>query len=246
MAAASAITLHALWPMRKSWGARLFGAMMVLAMVFLPLRILSLLLLWVAEGADSANATLLRAQAAGAPMLVDMVIALSGVHRLPAAAAKRLRERVERLVVTDALTGALNRHGLMPMLEREIAAAQRHRRPLSVVLFDLDHFKRVNDRHGHAVGDSVLADFAARVQTFVRRSDLFGRWGGEEFLLVLPDTPLTTALATAERIRAEVSQRPLAAGVPLATVSGGVGSTGETPDGPLDLAALLERADQRM
>lgn len=246
MTAASAITLRALWPMRKFWGARLIGAMMVLVMVFLPFRILSLLLTSVAEGTDSANANLLRAQAAWAPMLLDMVISLSLSTGFLLLLQERLRERVERLVITDALTGALNRHGLMPMLTREIAAAQRHRRPLSLVLFDLDHFKLVNDRHGHAVGDSVLTGFATRVQSLVRRSDLFGRWGGEEFLLVLPDTPLDVALAAAERIRAQVSARPVAGDAPLVTVSGGVASTGETPEGPLDLTALLDRADQRM
>ena len=151
--------------------------------------------------------------------------------------------RLERLAVTDDLTRALNQRSLGPRLAQEMERSRRYEEPLSVLMMDLDHFKRVNDEHGHLAGDRVLADFADRVRAVVRRADLLVRWGGEEFLLILPTSDAAAALTTAERVRAVVAERPFSAddeGPISQTVSLGVA----TWDGEEDGEALLRRADR--
>jgi diguanylate cyclase (GGDEF)-like protein len=122
------------------------------------------------------------------------------------------RHAAEYLARIDPLTRLMNRRALTEQAERLRAAALRHRRPLSLVLFDLDHFKFINDIHGHAVGDEVLRETAALLQQFCRRDDLAARWGGEEFILVLPDTDIHAAITLAERLREQLQQRSLWAG----------------------------------
>ena len=165
---AAAATLRVVWPLRRLWGGRMIAAMMLLAVVFQTGRFVALALgLSVGESTvEGPNPRL-----AVEPLMIDLMIALFVSAGFMLLLQERLRERIERLVVTDALTGVLNRHGLMAPLQREMASASRHQRPLSVALFDLDHFKRVNDEHGHAVGDQVLAGFAARVEAQRRGGD---------------------------------------------------------------------------
>jgi diguanylate cyclase (GGDEF)-like protein len=112
----------------------------------------------------------------------------------------RQRARVERLALTDELTALANRRHARAVLERDFAAAQRGR-PLAVALFDLDHFKQYNDRHGHAAGDVALRSFAAILRQTTRQMNLSARYGGEEFLSILSDIDGTGALAFAERVR---------------------------------------------
>ncbi|MFC3676802.1 GGDEF domain-containing protein [Ferrovibrio xuzhouensis] len=112
----------------------------------------------------------------------------------------RLRETAQR----DQLTGALRRHVLEEAVEREIARSRRHRRPLALLLLDLDHFKAINDRYGHHAGDEALRRFAETAQAGLRREDLLGRTGGEEFCILLPDTDQEGAARLAERIRTAV------------------------------------------
>jgi diguanylate cyclase (GGDEF)-like protein len=113
-------------------------------------------------------------------------------------------------------------------------------------MFDLDHFKRVNDVHGHAMGDTVLAGFAACATALMRGGDMIGRWGGEEFLLVLPDTTASDAKVVAERIREGVAKEPVAQGAPLVTVSGGIASFLEVRDRTQAMLEMLEMADRRL
>lgn len=233
------LSARALWPLRGLWGARLIGGVMVLGLLNCSVRLMQLV-------GESADAVAARQDVAVVESLLDLVIGLFVSAGFLVLQQERLRERIERLVVTDALTGALNRHGLMPPLERAMAQATRHGRPLSVVLFDLDHFKRVNDEHGHAVGDTVLTGFAARAQAALRGGDLLGRWGGEEFLLVLPDTALDQAAVVAERIRASMADSPVANGAPAVTVSGGAAAASEARAHTEALLQMLKLADQRL
>jgi diguanylate cyclase (GGDEF)-like protein len=144
---------------------------------------------------------------------------------------------------TDALTGLANRR----LLDSTLASRWqpdtvngRQARPLSVLMLDLDHFKRVNDEYGHDVGDQILKAFAARAGKLLRAPDLFARYGGEEFTVLLPDTDAQTAFMIAERIRAAIAEMPLVAQPPLpVTVSIGVAQ--RKPDETTD--ALLARAD---
>ena len=146
--------------------------------------------------------------------------------------------RLERDANTDILTGLPNRRFLQTQLEGEFERAERYGRTFSVALLDLDHFKRVNDSFGHAVGDKVLQEVARLLAGQARNLDTAGRWGGEEFLLLLPELPLGAAFEVAERFRLLVAEHPFAHGHPL-TVSLGVAEyrAGEGLDD------LLNRAD---
>ena len=150
-------------------------------------------------------------------------------------------KRIEELAELDELTGSFNRRCIMRMLEDEIARAHRTKTPCSVALIDLDWFKRINDAHGHPTGDEVLRTFAITTYANIRTVDRFGRYGGEEFLLLLPDTPNEAAARTLDRLRAiiaELDWSALSAGMAV-TISAGVATLApdETPD------ALLARAD---
>lgn len=137
---------------------------------------------------------------------------------------KQLREELTRLATTDPLTGISNRRRFFERLELEWSRARRHSRPLSILMFDLDHFKRINDTHGHAVGDSVLTDLCAQADEILRSEDVLARLGGEEFAVILPEIDRQTAEAVAERLRKGLAAVEVSApeGVIRCTVSIGV------------------------
>jgi two-component system cell cycle response regulator len=120
--------------------------------------------------------------------------------------------RLEQLALTDPLTQLLNRRALTETVTAEMERALRYDAPMAVLMVDLDHFKRVNDTHGHLVGDDVLRDLAALLRTLARTTDVVARYGGEEFVLLLPETDEEGALGFAERIRKAVAATPFAAG----------------------------------
>ena len=159
--------------------------------------------------------------------------------------ARRERDLAHRLAEFDPLTGALNRRAILTRLHVAYADARQARHPLAVLFLDLDHFKLVNDGHGHATGDRVLAAVAATMQGELRELDWLGRYGGEEFLVVLPDAAEPVARAIAERIRAGVAGLEIdQAGAPLrATVSVGVAMLDETTP---SAEALVEHADSAL
>jgi diguanylate cyclase (GGDEF)-like protein len=117
----------------------------------------------------------------------------------------RYRRELQRLAGQDSLTGLPNRRLTSERATAALAAAAEHR-PLSIALIDLDHFKSINDRYGHAVGDHVLREFAQLARKLLRSTDTLGRWGGEEFLLILPDTTIDAAVATVQRMRAATAE----------------------------------------
>jgi diguanylate cyclase (GGDEF)-like protein len=117
-------------------------------------------------------------------------------------------EEIYRLMTFDGLTQVHNKRSFEAILEREVSRSQRYKRPLSLVLFDVDHFKRINDSRGHVVGDAVLKQLAALVNTNIRREDTLGRVGGEEFALLAPEIPLDQARRIAEKLRALVDRTP--------------------------------------
>ena len=148
------------------------------------------------------------------------------------------------MAVTDGLTGLHNRRYLDSHLETLFERALARRRPLSLMITDIDRFKAINDKHGHDGGDDVLREFAARLRQNVRGIDLACRYGGEEFIIVMPDTEFAVAQNVAERIRAQIAGTPFAVGAEgksiKVTVSVGVSSFQPPRD---SVAALLKRAD---
>jgi diguanylate cyclase (GGDEF)-like protein len=152
-----------------------------------------------------------------------------------------LNRELERLAAVDALTGLSNRRQIAGDLARAVSAARRHRADVAVLLIDVDHFKDINDAYGHHVGDRVLVACSHAMRAALRREDLLGRWGGEEFIAVLPSTDADGAVVVAERIRAAFEEVAVwtGAAVPVrVTASVGVAVTsGE------EIGALLERTD---
>ncbi len=153
-------------------------------------------------------------------------------------------QQLENAATIDPLTRCYNRRALGTYLDNAVAYARRNNNDLTVIMFDMDNFKTINDIHGHLVGDAVLKEVAAVIPAMVRKSDYFVRYGGEEFLLVLPDTSLCNAVQLAHKIRQAIALHPIKVGELSLTVSAsfGVGSL----DDKLDCKILLEEADERL
>ncbi len=157
---------------------------------------------------------------------------------------RRSAEAASEMSMTDALTGLLNRYGLQRALQRELSEARRYSRPLSCLLLDIDYFKAVNDTYGHAVGDVALMQAARALTESVRGSDVVCRYGGEEFLVLAPETGVEGASALAEKIRQTFSSRLFGDGgrtFPL-TLSVGVAQLGATESGN----DMIARADEAL
>lgn len=155
-----------------------------------------------------------------------------------------LMEEARSLARTDALTGLMNRRAFTEASERELARAERYALPLSVCVLDVDHFKRVNDTHGHAAGDAVLVGLARILKTMARRSDLTGRWGGEEFVLLFPQTGDAGARIAAERVRRAVAEASFPSPAGDLTVTVSIGIAGARP--PFTLEAAVANADKAL
>ncbi|MBV8500667.1 MAG: GGDEF domain-containing protein [Paucibacter sp.] len=162
---------------------------------------------------------------------------------------------VERLLTVDTLTGVLNRRTVLNFLDTETAACLRYRMPLCAAMVDIDHFKRINDQHGHAAGDAVLGQLGAQIRSSLRETDAAGRYGGEEFVIVLPHTSVQGAAFYAERLRRSIAdaQFRLATGERIfVTVSIGLAevTAGESPQpeqalGRADAALYKAKRDGR-
>ena len=154
--------------------------------------------------------------------------------------------RIEQLSLTDALLGCYNRRYLNEQLPREVERAHRYETPLALVMADLDAFKKINDLHGHTVGDEVLLGFVQRAgASFRRSSDWMARFGGEEFALVLPQTDSVGAVSAADKVRLDCAAKPFitAAGPLEVTVSLGVAMLVDAANTNAATTDLLERAD---
>ena len=154
-------------------------------------------------------------------------------------------EEIYNLMVTDALTQASTKRFFLETLEREIGRAQRHGRPLSLVMFDIDHFKKINDTHSHLAGDDVLRELGGTIRAQVRAEECFARYGGEEFVLVLPETAREGAVTVAEKVRAAVEAHRFSfegAVIPV-TISLGVAELGTEMKTPQH---LMKAADDKL
>ncbi len=160
--------------------------------------------------------------------------------------AALLREKLHEQAMHDKLTGLYNRHYVEEWFGLELRRAQRHGRPIAAIMLDVDHFKRFNDSFGHEAGDLVLRELAGALKRSTRGSDVASRYGGEEFLVLLPECPLDAALRKAEQLREEVAKLELRYdGRPLGPVSVSLG-VASFPDHAKESAELLRRADEAL
>jgi diguanylate cyclase (GGDEF)-like protein len=157
-----------------------------------------------------------------------------------------LISRIEQMVITDDLTGLLNPRGLADFGHREVERAIRYNRPLSLLMIDIDRFKKVNDSYGHLVGNRVLQALAERCQSAIRDTDIVGRYGGEEFVVLLPENNLSSALEAAERLRAAIAGLHVPSGLgPAIQITASIGAAEIIP-GVEDLETLIGLADRAM
>ena len=153
------------------------------------------------------------------------------------------QKQLKRMATTDKLTGLYNRHRMVDLLEREVERHQRYGSPASVIMLDLDHFKDVNDRFGHSTGDRVLKETGLVLRETVRRQDAVARWGGEEFLILLPETGLQEAGAVANRLRQAMEEHPFFDETPV-TASFGVATIADGGEGGWE--AMVHKSDENL
>lgn len=159
---------------------------------------------------------------------------------------QELEAALRHLAESDPLTQILNRVGIMTEMGRRYAEFQRYGSVFSVLMVDVDHFKAINDRLGHLAGDHVLRRIAGIIRSALREVDSVGRYGGEEFLVVLPGTRLDSAVNTAERIRLAIEQIPIRVEREQIRVTVSIGAMAAAPGGPANLEALIDGADRAM
>ncbi len=156
-----------------------------------------------------------------------------------------LLNRIEELAMFDPLTKLMNRGFLKEFLQREVNRSSRSRRPFSIIMGDVDHFKWVNDQHGHDCGDKMLQHIARILRKNLRSEDVICRWGGEEFLFLLPETELEKAGEVAEKLRRKIEQSPLSINDTEIPITMSFGVTTHTP-GDRNLSNYINAADRRL
>ena len=153
-------------------------------------------------------------------------------------------QRIQELAHRDELTGLYNRRYMLEMIQQHARLHARNTQPICLALIDLDHFKRINDRYGHHIGDEVLLAFALTARGVLRETDLLARWGGEEFLLLLPGTDVSHAVGGIERFRRHLRQTPITPEAPELRAVFSAGVTALLPGE--DVGAAIERADRAL
>lgn len=219
----------------RGFAARFTATVMGLQTLVFAIRLLAVY--WV----DAADATRFSTSPIHSAYFISfsfmVLLFLVGVLLM---ASERVRAEFEHLATYDSLTGALNRRVVRLAGEQELLRWQRYGQAFAVMILDIDHFKQINDQHGHLVGDRVLQQVVAAVRKPLRKTDLLGRYGGEEFLILLPVTDGETALALGERIRSAVETTPVGPQHQVSTISIGVTSV---MAGDASFDALISRAD---
>jgi len=205
---------------------------------------------WWVEDLNSTNGTFVNEQRIRAQLLSDSDQVRFGdaIYKFLSGSniESAYHEAIHNMAIQDGMTGIHNKRFFMEFLEREIAVASRHGHPLTLVMFDVDHFKKVNDSHGHLAGDAVLKDLSQRIRPRIRREDLFARYGGEEFACVLPSTALPGGIVFAEHLRTLIEERPTAFEDKVIPFTISLGVTTLHRENGVDPAALIKRADENL
>lgn len=175
------------------------------------------------------------------------LLGLFASHAGAAIRNARLHTELHELAIRDSLTGIFNRRHFFDLSEKSFKHARRYKRPLSALIFDLDHYKDVNDHYGHLIGDQVLHDLAQRCLASLRQHDIFGRYGGEEFAVLLPETDVQGAIALGERLRDSIAKKPFVTdyGEVEVTISVGISRMKRTTTGLMQLLSDADKAQYR-
>lgn len=179
------------------------------------------------------------------PLVQDGQTLLAG-YTIDITERKRLEDELRRLATQDPLTGLFNRRHFFVLAEQEYERFRRYRHPLALFMMDIDHFKAVNDRYGHLAGDEVLAAVAGALRNNLREVDILGRYGGEEFVALLPETDLETARTSAERLRAAIAGLRIAARDHTLSVTLSLGVLAIADGHPMPFELLLDAADRML
>lgn len=229
------------WQLRPSGGSHaraiLVCSFMVAGVAFTLRGIGSMLV------ADPVRGLLAPSGLAAALLLAAFAAAIAATLAFLLLHKDRADAEALRLGTMDPLTGAYNRRTFHEIAEREMSRARRAGQPLSIILLDIDHFRAINDAHGHRTGDEVLARFADTLRAALRKEDMLVRYGGEEFLVMLPDVPGPGAVIVAGRLRRAVAAGPLEARGQRLAVTASFGVAARLDEGPESIDGLLARAD---
>jgi two-component system cell cycle response regulator len=205
---------------------------------------------WMVEDLGSTNGTFVNDVRVERRALADGDIVRVGEAVLKFLSGSNIEaayhEEIYRMSIMDGLTGVHNKRYFVEFLDKEVARASRHQQPLGVVMFDLDHFKKVNDTHGHLCGDHVLKEVCKRLRPRIRKEDLLARYGGEEFVCVLPDTAYHGVMAFAESLRMLVAREPVKWEQSDLAVSISIGVTVMDPGAQVTGQDLVRKADERL
>ncbi|RMH15632.1 MAG: GGDEF domain-containing protein [Gammaproteobacteria bacterium] len=158
---------------------------------------------------------------------------------------KAIKQHLYNLSTTDELTGLLNRRAFLEKAELELERALRYQRRIALLILDIDHFKQINDRHGHTVGDEVLRQLSATVQSMLRKTEYVARWGGEEFVMLIAESTQETAMVVAERLLKGVASTQVELDGHALNVTVSLGVTLQHP-GETDVQAIIDRADKAL
>jgi two-component system cell cycle response regulator len=207
--------------------------------------------MWWVVDLGSTNGTFVNENRCVAPQQLtdsDQVRFGDAIYKFPSGTniESAYHEAIHSMAIQDGMTGIHNKRYFTEFLDREIAVASRHGHPLTLVMFDVDHFKAVNDTHGHLAGDAVLKDLTGRIRPRIRREDLFARYGGEEFACVLPSTALPGGIVFAEHLRSLIEERPCLFDNQRIAYTISVGVTTMHRETGADSTALIKRADENL
>ncbi len=205
---------------------------------------------WAVDDLNSTNGTFVNESRVRASKLTDgdQVRFGDAIYKFLAGSniESTYHEAIHNMAITDGMTGIANKRHFSEFLEREVAVAHRHGHPLSLVMFDVDHFKKVNDTQGHLAGDAVLKELTARIKSRVRREDLFARYGGEEFACILPSTALAGGVVFAEQLRVIVDEKPATFADKLIPFTISLGVATLQREAGVDALTLIKRADENL
>jgi diguanylate cyclase (GGDEF)-like protein len=158
----------------------------------------------------------------------------------------QFHQTVYQMMITDSLTGVHSKRYFQESFDRELVRAMRHRRSLALVLFDIDHFKVINDTHSHLVGDEVLRELCHRVSPAIRKDEVFARWGGEEFAILLPEASVDEARNFCERLRQLIADNPIQIGSLNLQITASVGYCVADGVGDTSITDMMQTADANL